>query len=119
MESSISHESYERNIENMIRKYGNSVNRNSFEAIRQDYAEKNALYDKKEAEILDPLKPETHKMGDRLDATKAVHALAEKQSENEIAKKQLENKIAEKRKVPPRKRGKGKSHLAPVCSTLR
>ena len=48
----------ERNTEEMIRKYGNSADRNAFEAIRQDYAEKNALYDKKEAEILDPLRAE-------------------------------------------------------------
>ena len=31
-----------------------------------------------------------------------------------LSEKQLENKIAEKRKVPPRKRGKGKSHLVNV-----
>ena len=50
-------------------------------------------------------------MLDKLDAMKAVLALAEKQLENKIAEKQLEKKIAEKRKVPPRKQGKGKSHL--------
>ena len=114
MESSISHELFERNMEEIVRKYGNSANCNSFEAIRQDYAEKNALLDKKEAEILDPLRAETREMVDRLDATNAVLALAEKQLENKIAEKQLENKIEEKKKVPPRKRGKGKSHLVNV-----
>ena len=38
----------------MIRKYGNSADRNAFDAIRQNFSEMNALYDKKEAEILDP-----------------------------------------------------------------
>ena len=74
-------------MEEIVRKYGNSANRNSFEAICQDYAEKNALLDKKEAEILDPLRAETREMVDRLDAMKAVLALAEKQLENTIAEK--------------------------------
>ena len=79
----------ERNVEEMIRKYGKSADRNAFEAIRQDYAEKNALYDKKEAEILDPLRVERRKMLNRIDAMKAAVALAQKQSEQNIAEKQL------------------------------
>ena len=53
-------------------------------------------------------------MLDKIDATKASVALAQKKLENEIAKKQLENNIAERRKVPLRKRGKRKSHLVSV-----
>ena len=53
-------------------------------------------------------------MVDKLDAMKAVLALAEKQVEKKIVEKQLENKIAEKRKVPPPKRGEGKSHRVNV-----
>ena len=71
----------------MIRKYGNSADRNAFEAIRQDYAEKNALYDKREAEILNPLRAERREMLDEIDAMKALVALAEKQLENAIAEK--------------------------------
>ena len=49
-----------------------SISYDSFEAIRYDYAEKNALLDKKEAEIIDPLRAETREMLDKLDAMKAV-----------------------------------------------
>ena len=79
----------ERNTDDMIRKYGNSEDCNAFEAIRKHYAEKNALYDKKEAEILDPLRVERRKMLNRIDAMKAAVALAQKQSEQNIAEKQL------------------------------
>ena len=87
----------------MIRKHGTSAHRNAFDAICQKTAEKNALQAKKEAEILDPLRAERREMLDKIDATRALVALAENQLENEIAEKQLENKIAQKRKVPPRK----------------
>ena len=83
MESRLS----ESNVEEMIRKYGNSTDRNAFEAIRQNYAEKNALYDIKEADILDPLRAERREMLDEIDAMKALVALAEKQLENAIAEK--------------------------------
>ena len=60
----------------MIRKHGTSAHRNAFEAIRQHYAENNALYDKKEAKILDPLRAERRKMLEKIDAMKAAVALA-------------------------------------------
>ena len=68
----------ERNVEEMIREHGTSAHRNAFEAIRQHYTEKNALYDKKEAEIFDPLIAERREMVDKIDATKAAVALAQK-----------------------------------------
>ena len=43
-------------MEEIARKYGSSANCSQLAAIRQDYAEKKALLDKKEAEILDPLR---------------------------------------------------------------
>ena len=77
----------ERNVEDMIRKHGTSAHLNAFDAIRQKYAEKNALQAKKEAEILDPLRAERRKMLENIDAMEAAVALAQKQSENKIAEK--------------------------------
>ena len=94
----------------MIRKHSTSAHRKAFDAIRQKFAEKNTLQAQREAEILDPLRAERREMLEKLDAMTAAVALAQKQLDNKIAEKQLENKIAEKRKVPPRKRGEGKSH---------
>ena len=104
----------ERNVDGMIRKHGTRAHRKAFDALRQKWAEKNTLQAKKEAEILDPLRVETREILDKFDAMTAAVALAQKQLDNKIAEKQLEKQIAEKRKVPPQKRGEGKSHRVNV-----